>query len=417
MTTDPAGAALADACRADGGRILSALVGRYRDLDLAEEALAEAYLRAARSWATSCPADPSAWLYTTASRVALDLVRRRGTRARAVIEPPQPGETAEEVLISDAAVIPEERLRLILICCHPAVAPESRAALTLRLVCGLPVADIAAAFLVSEPTLLQRLTRAKRKIREAGVPFGLPDPALWPERLEAVLSTLEVAYAKAYEDAAGLSSHAGFAAEIRNLSGLLAELMPMEPEVLALAATVRFAEARRAARLDDAGAMIPLDEQNTSLWDRAMIAEADALLRRSARIDDGRPPGPRALLAAIHSAHADRARTGQTSWPMILYLYDALMLESAGPVTAVNRAVALARVHGAEAGLHALPRLEDNAELAHWLPWQVAHAHLLADAGRIADARNAFDAALALRPAPAEQAYLTRRRDRLPRPA
>ncbi len=267
--------------REAGGRIVAALATAFRDLDLAEEAYAEACARAAAVWPAAPPLDPAAWLYATARRCVLDMIRKRKVRSRLTPDTPEPQASAEEIMASDARLIPDERLRLIFVCCHPAVAPEARAALTLRLVCGLTVQEIARAFLVAEPAMFQRLTRAKKKIAQAGVSFEVPGPQAWPERLAAVFSTLEVAYARAHEDAAGAGQHAGYAREMLGLTAVLAELLPDEPECLAFAATVRFAEARRPARLDAHGAMIPLSEQDPALWNRSLIHEADALLRLS----------------------------------------------------------------------------------------------------------------------------------------
>lgn len=397
--------ALDAAVREAGGRVRAALAARFRDLDLAEEAFAEACLAALPAWtAAGPPRDPAAWLYTAACRRALDQKRRARVRAGYWPDPVAPEPTAEDRLIEEGGPIPDERLRLIFVCCHPAVAPDSRAALTLRMVCGLSTAEIAAAFLISEPTLGQRLVRAKRKIAEAGVPFEVPGPQQWVERMDAVLSTLEVAYAKAYQDAAGVGAHAGFAAEVLRLTGLLAELAPEEPEALALAATVRFAEARRTARLDDNGAMVPLTRQDPEHWRRDLMAEAEALLRRTG----GRSPGPRTLQAAIHAAHAGR-RDGPPPWSDILALYDALLTFGDDPVVRLNRAVALAEVEGPEAALAEVDALAGPTS-DRWLPWHSARAHLLARMGRSEEARTAFDAALALDPAPAERLYLEAQR-------
>src|SRR5262249_30967246 len=221
------------------------------------------------------PNDPSAWLYRVAYRIVLDALDRERTRLRNPPEAPEPEPNAEEGMLEDSRVIPDERLRLIFICCHPAVAPGARAALTLRLVCGLTMTEIARAFLVEEAALAQRLVRAKRKIADAGVPFELPSPESWPERLEAVLSTLEVAYSKAHEDAAGTGGHAGFAAEMLHLTKLLSDLLPEAGETWALAALVRYAEARRPARMDAEGVMVPLSEQEPKLWRRDLIKQAD----------------------------------------------------------------------------------------------------------------------------------------------
>jgi len=301
--------------------------------------------------------------------------------------------------------IPDERLRLIFVCCHPALAAEARAALTLKIVCGLSTERLARAFLVAEPAMLQRITRAKKKIAAAGVPFEVPGAGAWPERLESVLTTLEVAYAQAYEDAALASDAARFAPEVLRLSGLLAELMPDEPEVLGLAALVRFAEARRPARLDDTGAMVPPDQQETALWRGDLIAQGAALMARAANV--GRS-GPRQLLAAIHAAHLSRIETGCTPWGDIAALYDVLLAVRPTQVTAVNRAVALGEAFGAERGLGALGELEAD-RLRDWLPFHAARAGLAANAGRTVEACEALRAALQLSPGPAERLFLERR--------
>jgi RNA polymerase sigma-70 factor (ECF subfamily) len=251
--------------------------------------------------------------------------------------------------------------------------------------------------------MLQRITRAKAKIAAAGVPFEVPTREAWPERLEAVLTTLEIAYAQAYEDAALAGEAAGFAAEVVRLSGLLAELMPHEPEVLGLAALVRFAEARRPARLDDLGAMVPPPEQDVRLWNRRLVGEGASLLDRAAAA--GRS-GPRQILAAIHASHCARAETGATPWADIAALYDVLAELRPGAPTAVNRAVAIGEARGPEAGLAELAKIP-GAEA--WLPYQAALAALSAEAGRRDAARAAYAAALALDPPPAERLYLQAR--------
>jgi RNA polymerase sigma-70 factor (ECF subfamily) len=327
-----------------------------------------------------------------------------------VLDEPPPEPTPEELLMAAQTPIPDERLRLIFVCCHPAIAPEARAALTLQVVGGLTAAEIAAIFLLPEAPEAQRLVRAKRKIKAAGVPFEVPGRDGWPERLEAVLATLEIAYARAYADAALAGDGAEFGLEVVRLSGVLAELLPWEPEVLALAALVRFAEARRPARLDGLGAMVPLSEQDVRLWDRDVIATGETLLRRAGRLPGA---GPYQLMAAVHAAHVSRARSGVTPWAAILALYDALLAFRPGAVTQVNRAVAMAEVQGAEAGLAALAAAGASRPLDGWLPYQVARAALLAEAGRPREAAAALEAALALGPGPAERRYLERRRPQL----
>jgi len=394
--------------RESGGRVLSALAAAFRDLDLAEEAFADACARAAELWPHDPPNDPAAWLYAVARRRGLDRLRRRATAATHRPEDPVPAPTPEDHAMSLDDPIPDERLRLIFVCCHPAVAPDVRAALTLRTICGLTTAEIAHAFLLPEPTLAQRLVRAKRKIAGAGVPFEVPAPDRWPERIDAVLSTLEVAYAQAHADAALAGPRAGFAREILTLTALLARLAPDDAEVQALAATVRLTEARRPARLGSDGAMPPLSEQDVRDWDAALIADGLASLAASAALSrqSRRPPGPRALQAAIHAAHASRRGSGVTPWRGILGLYDALLSLRDDPVVRTNRAVALAEVEGPAVALTAL----DRAPAADWLPWRAARADLLVRLGRNEAAVAEYDAALALGPSPAETLFLKRRR-------
>jgi RNA polymerase sigma-70 factor (ECF subfamily) len=400
-------ALLESVVRAAGDRIRAALSMRFRDLDMAEEAFAFATLRAVEAWRRDGPPrDPAAWLYAVGRRRAFDLGRRAKVRASAIHDAPEPPPDPERVVMAAFEPIPDERLRLIFVCCHPALAPEARIALTLRTLCGLSVERIARAYLTSEVAMQQRLTRAKRKIRDARIRFEIPEPDAWAERLAAVLATLEIAYAQAYEDAALASDAAGLAAETLRLSGLLAELLPDEPEVLGLAAVVRLTEARRPARLDDTGAMTPLSEQETALWDASLIGEAARLLGRAAQA--GRS-GPYQLMAAIHAVHATRRQTGITDWNRIVALYDALLVVRPSPVAEVNRAVALGEAEGAEVGLEALSAVAEPQRLAGWLPYQAARAGLCAKAGRDAEAADALKAALALEPAPAERLFLERR--------
>lgn len=397
--------------RRDGGRIVAALVAAFRDLDLAEEAYAEACARAAAVWPAAPPLDPAAWLYAVARRYALDMIRKRNVRRVSALEPPASPPSAEDILAADDRLIPDERLRLIFVCCHPAVAPEARAALTLRLVCGLSVAEIARAFLVAEPAMFQRLTRAKKKIAQAGVSFEVPGPEAWPDRMAAVLSTLEVAYARAHEDAAGSGPHAGYAREMLDLTAVLTDLAPGDPEALAFAALVRFAEARRPARLDPDGAMIPLAEQDPKLWNRALIAEGDALLRCAARLNR---PGPRQLRAALHGAWALRRSLAEPPpWATLLALYDLLLQEGDDPFVRLNRAVALAEVAGPAAALAEVEAL-DAARLERFQPYHAVRADLLARLGRSGEALQAYDRAIEMAPGEAERLLLIRRRTRTP---
>ncbi|WAC22422.1 RNA polymerase sigma factor [Blastomonas sp. SL216] len=403
MTTDGLGAAIIAARPV----IVAALAARFRDLDLAEDGFADAAELAMRHFAAApLPANLPGWLHVAGRRRIIDRLRRDARLARIIAEQPDAPEGAEMDVISlFDAQIPDERLRLIFICCHPAIAPEARAALTLRTVCGVPTERIAAAFLMAGPAMFQRLTRAKAKIREAGVPFETPPPHLWSERLQSVLATLEIAYALAFQDAAGSEPTADLGPDVLRLAAMLAELLPDDPEVLGLAALVQLGEARRAARVDGEGRMIPLSEQDVRLWDGALIASSAGLMQRSA--DLGRS-GPYQLMAAIHLTHARRRTEGRTDCHAILKLYDLLLVLRPGPVVAINRAIALARVEGPHAGLAALDALQ-GAAVERYRPWHAARAHLLAQTGDRAGAESAFAHALALNPARAERLYLEAR--------
>jgi len=392
--------------REASGRIIGALAARFRDLDVAEDAFGEACVKAAAAWPKhGVPFDPAGWLYRTAERKALDAFRRRRTRERLLPASPPSPPTPEEAMIDDARVIPDERLRLIFVCCHPAVTPDSRAALTLRLVCGLSVSEIASAFLVPEATLAQRLVRAKRKIAEAGVPFEAPRPEAWNERLEAVLSTLEIAYAKSYEDAAGTGDHAAYATEVLELTRLLAEMVPAEPGAHALAALVRYTEARRPARLDGQGCMVPLSEQDPARWSRQLIDDADKYLKRCWTSS---LPGARTIHAAIHGTWCWRKSLAEPPpWSQVAALYDVLIRQRDDAVVRLNRAVALAEVAGPEAAMSEVDGL-DSKELQNFLPYHVVRADLFRRLHRIPEALAAFDAALALGPGPAERIWLER---------
>jgi RNA polymerase sigma-70 factor (ECF subfamily) len=357
------------------------------------------------------PADPAAWLYRAGQRIALDGLRRKHVRDTHVPELPGAESSPEVALMDDARIVPDERLRLIFICCHPAVAPDTRAALTLRLVCGLTVTEIARAFLVQEATLAQRLVRAKRKIAGAGVPFELPAPELWAERLNAVLSTLEIAYAKAHEDAAGSGAHAGFAAEVLHLTKLLAELIPDAGEVHALAAQVRYAEARRPARVDGAGTMVALSDQDPKIWRRDLIDEADALLAAAIRLAAECPRTWQARLQ--HAWCARRSLRDPAPWPEVLSLYDALLIVRDDPIVRLNRAVTLAEVEGPDAGLAEVLRLACPG-MEDFLPYHAVRADLLRRTGRIDEARDAYARAISLGPPSAERRWLERKANELP---
>lgn len=385
-------------------RVIAALAAQLRDLDAAEDAFAEA---AAAYLEKEVRADnPGAWLFTVAKRKAIDAMRRRDAEEKAADGAALVSDMADIIELPEA--IPDERLRLIFICCHPAIALEARTALALKVICGLPVAEIARVFVASEPTMFQRITRAKAKVCDAGIDFELPPRRMWCERLDAVLLTLELAYTVAYQDAAAERAQIDgdeLAGEVQRLADMLAELLPEEPEVLGLAALVNLARSREAARVEGEGAMVPLSEQDTASWDFDAIERARALLDSAATY--GRT-GPYQLMAAIQLTHARRAFDGATDWAAILKLYDALALLRPGPVTALNRALALARVEGPQAALDAIEGLPVG-KLENLRPYRAAKADLLARLERTDEAASAYRAVLELDPPRAERLFLEAR--------
>jgi len=401
------GAALERVFRAASGRIIGALAARFRDLALAEDAFAEACARALEDWpAREVPVDTAAWLYQVAVRIALDALRRRRTHTEyeSLLSAGVDAQTDPD---DDLSAIPDERLRLIFICCHPAVSLDARVALTLRLVCGISTLEIARAFLVPEATMAQRLTRAKGKISQAGVPFELPASTSWPERLQAVLATIEIAYAKAHEDAAAHGPHSHFSAEMLELSGTLAQLMPREPEPAALAAMIRYAEARRPARVDEAGVMVPLSEQDPQRWRRALIDEADGYLVRAMEEDS---KAIRVVQAKIHAVWcARRSLEAPPPWIQVLSLYDELLCLREDPVVRLNRLVALAEVNGVDIALSQLEGMDPEL-LGEFAPFHAVRADLLRRAGHDDAARAAYDEALARISSTAERLWLTQQR-------
>lgn len=395
------------AARDHGGRVIAALAARFRDIDLAEEAFGDACMKAAQAWPDAPPRDPAAWLFRVAERSALDRLRRHRVREAADLPEPEPEPTPEEIAMAPTLLIPDERLRLMFVCCHPAIHPDARAALTLKLVCGLSTEEIARAFLLPEPTLAQRLVRAKRKIADAGIPFEIPGPDAWPDRLAGVLSAIDVAYARAHADAAGSGSHAGYAREMLGITATLAAMLPDEADVQALAATVRFAEARRPARVDGDGIMVPLADQDPALWDVKLIAEGRAFLARALTIDG---TSPRVLAALIHGEWCARPSLQTPApWAAVLTIYDALLVRRDDAITRLNRAVALAEVAGPALALEEVDAL-DAPGLASFLPYHAVRADLFARLGLMSEARVVYDAALSLDPEEAERRWLEHRR-------
>ncbi|MEV5174015.1 RNA polymerase sigma factor [Streptomyces flaveolus] len=381
--------------RAEYGRAVAVLVRFLGDIDLAEEAVQDAFATAVTRWPeTGVPPSPAGWIITTARNRAVDRLRRESSRD---------ARHAEAVRLHAPDAPPEEgpvrddRLRLIFTCCHPALAPQSRVALTLRLLGGLSTAQIARAFLVPETTLAQRLVRAKAKIRDAGIPYRVPRDADLPDRLSAVLAVVYLIFNEGY------TGDPSLCAEALRLGRLLAELMPDEPEVTGLLALMLLVEARRPARGDADGVLVPLPEQDRARWDRALIAEGQELVRRCLRRNQ---PGPYQIQAAVNAVHSDASGAAATDWHQILALYDQLMAVAPSPVVALNRAVAVAETEGPAAALE----LVDVLGLGRYHVLHAVRADLLRRLDRTAEAAAEYGLAAELAPSEAERAYLERRR-------
>ena len=386
------------------GKLVAFLAARSRDVAGAEDALSEAFAAALAEWPrTGAPGNPEAWLMTVARRRQIDATRRR-TSAQAAA--PHLEMIAREIAaVADSAEdIPDERLRLMFACAHPAVDETIRAPLILQTILGFDAAAIGSAFLVAPTTMGQRLTRAKTRIREAGIPFKAPEREHMAERLDAVLAAIYAAFAEGWSDAAGTDARRrNLAQEAIWLGRLVASLLPDEPEALGLLALMLHAESRRAARRDMTGGYAPLAEQDTALWDHAAIGEAEALIHTASR--KGRI-GRYQLEAAVQSAHAVRRLDGMADWAAIEPLYDALLTLTGSPVVAINRAVAIAETRGAAAGLAALDAISSDARLAEFQSYWAARADLLARVGQVEEARQSYQRAIGLEGDPAVRAFL-----------
>ncbi len=404
-----AGEAVAEAHRREWAFVLAATARVARDIDVAEECVQDAYVAALDAWSRQgVPDNPAAWLTTTARRKALDALRRDKTlRAKLplLIEPAPEAAPGQGAAGRDpGGVIPDDRLRLVFTCCHPALAREAQVALTLRLVCGLSTAEIAAAFLVSEATMAARVTRAKKKISAARIAYRVPDAPELPDRLDAVLTVIHLLYTTGHTAPAGEElARADLAARAIGLARMLAALMPDEREARGLLALLLLTDSRRAARAGADGELVLLEDQDRSLWDQAAIAEGAALVPGALR---GGSPGRFAIQAAIAAVHAEAPGFAATDWRELLALYDALLVAWPSPVVALNRAVAVAMAAGL-AELDALEKRDDRLAGYHYLP--AARADLLRRLRRDDEAAAAYRRALDLAQNEAERAFLARR--------
>jgi predicted RNA polymerase sigma factor len=392
------------------GKLVAFLAAHARDVAAAEDALSEAFASALADWPLNgCPSNPEAWLLTVARRKVIDVARRRRTGE---IATGQLQLLAEELDAAEAcAEIPDHRLALLFACAHPALEARIRAPLMLQVVLGLNAKMIASAFLTSPAAMSRRLVRAKDKIRQAGIPFSIPERDELPGRLDTVLDAIYAAFAEGWTDPGGTDvARRDLTEEAIFLASLVAELLPEEPEALGLLALMLHAEARRGARRNGGGDYVPLAEQDSALWDCQMIDEAEALLRRASALG---AIGRYQLEGALQSAHVHRCRTGQANWAAVVQLYDALLALTSSPVVAINRALAIGEVHSASTALEAMPEVPADLRLAEYQPYWAARAELLAKTGACNEARRAYEIAIGLERDPAVRRFLQRRQSAL----
>ena len=393
------------------GKLVAFLAARTRDVAAAEDALSEAFAAALADWPLNgCPASPEAWLLTVARRKAIDVARRRSSHEAARGELQLLAEGLDTV--SAETEIPDRRLALMFACAHPAIEAGVRAPLMLQAVVGLDAKMIASAFLMSPAAMGKRLVRAKNKIREAGVPFRIPEREELPGRLDTVLDAIYAAFAEGWTDPGGTDVvRRDLTEEALFLSRLVAELLPEEPEALGLLALMLHAEARRRARRNQEGEYVPLAEQDSALWDWQMIQEAEALLRRASALGS---IGRYQIESALQSAHVFRRRTGHANWAEVVQLYEALSALTGSPVVGINRALAIAELQGAGAALEAIQEIAADVRLAEYQPYWAARAELLAKTGAHNEARRAYEIAIGLERDPAVRRFLQRRQAALP---
>ncbi len=408
-------AAVADAHRREWALVLAAAVRVVRDLDMAEECAQDAFAQALTAWPeTGVPRNPGAWLTTVARRRAVDAVRRERLWRRAVplLVDDEPAPAPHEV-VAARAELPDDRLRLVLTCCHPCLGRDAQVALTLRLVCGLTTTEVARAFLVSEPTMAARLTRAKKKIAAARIPYRVPPPQELPERIAAVLEVVHLVFTTGHTAPSGADLvRRDLVERALDLARMLRALLPGDPDVAGLLALVLLTDARRATRADG-GRLLLLEEQDRGQWDAAAIREGVDLVREAL---GHRPPGRYALQAAIVAVHAEAPTWEETDWTEVAGLYDVLVQVWPSPVVALNRAVAVGLARGPLAGLDELDALRDEPTLAAYPYAAAARADFLRRLGRLTAARLAYEEALLLTTNEVERAFLERRLDEVQRP-